>query len=196
VIPTHNRAATLKEALDSVYGQEGIGELFDLEVVVVDDASTDMTPRVMRQYPAGRYIRHTTNRGQAVARNTGLQGSTGSLIALLDDDDIWLPNKLALQVPALEAHPEAGIAYSRMWVGSADSGESWPGPQYNKRGGLFRMLLMDDFLLALPVLIRRTVFDKAGYFDERMVAAEAYDLFLRAAFCFPFIFVPAGPWRP
>jgi hypothetical protein len=109
---------------------------------------------------------------------------------LLDDDDVWLPHKLALQIPALEAHPEAGIVYSRIWIGSADSGESWPAPQYNKSGLLFRALLMDDFLLTMSVLIRREVFDTSGYFDERIVTAEDYDLFLRAAFYFPFVFVP------
>ena len=95
VIPTYNRAALLDEALSSAGAQEGAGTLFDEEIVVVDDASSDEMPAVVRRHPPVRYIRHATNRGGSAARNTGMAATSGSLIAFLDDD-LWLPNKLVL----------------------------------------------------------------------------------------------------
>ena len=88
IIPTRNRAVLLPRALDSVYAQEGIGEQFDLEVVIVDDASADATPDVVTQYPRARYIRLSTPRGASGARNAGIAVSRGALIAFLDDDDL------------------------------------------------------------------------------------------------------------
>ena len=190
VIPTHNRAATLKEALDSVYGQEGVGQQFDLEVIVVDDASTDETSQVVSRYPAGRYVRHATNRGPAAARNTGIRESTGSLVALLDDDDVWLPHKLALQIPTLEAHPEAGGIYSHIRIEFGDRAYVWPDLSYTPRGSVFRDLLLTNSIPTPSVLIRREAFAKAGYFDEQLTSAEDYDMMLRVAFHFPFVFVP------
>ena len=96
VIPTYNRAALLDEALSSAGAQVGAGTLFDVEIVVVDDASSNETPAAVRRHPTVRYIRHATNRGGSAARNTGIAASSGSLIAFLDDDDLWLPNKLVL----------------------------------------------------------------------------------------------------
>ena len=101
IIPTHNRANLLKTALDSVYAQEGIGESFEIEVIVVDDASSDNTPDVVLGYPA-KFIRHETNQGASAARNSGIKASQGKYVAFLDDDDLFLPHKLKTQVPVLE----------------------------------------------------------------------------------------------
>src|SRR6478672_6657883 len=97
VIPTHNRANLLNGAIDSVYQQEGIGEYFRIEVIVVDDASTDSTSEVVSRYPAIRYLKLSTNLGPAGARNAGIRASSGKYVALLDDDDIWLPHRLRVQ---------------------------------------------------------------------------------------------------
>ena len=134
VIPTYNRAALLADALASVDAQVGTGSLFEVEIVVVDDASSDETAAVVQRHPSVRYIRHSTNRGGSAARNTGIAASTGSLIAFLDDDDLWLPNKLALQVPVLQAHPEAGGVYSHMRVSGEQGGFLWPDRTHTKSG--------------------------------------------------------------
>lgn len=91
IIPTHNRATLLAEALASVYAQEGKGEEFDLEVIVVDDASSDATPEVVKRFDA-RYLRFDSNRGLSAARNAGIAASTGA--SFLDDDDLWTPRRL------------------------------------------------------------------------------------------------------
>jgi glycosyltransferase involved in cell wall biosynthesis len=198
VIPTYNRAALLDEALSSAGAQVGAGTLFDVEVVVVDDASSDETAAVVRRHPDVRYIRHSTNRGGSAARNTAIAASTGSLIAFLDDDDLWLPRKLALQVPALQAHPEAGGVYSHMQVSDEQGGFLWPDRTHTKSGFMFRALLLDNFMDGHTVLVRREAFGTAGYFDEQLTSSQDYDVLLRLTFHFPFIYVPGvvAVYRP
>ena len=190
VIPTYNRAALLDEALSSAGAQVGAGTLFDVEIVVVDDASSDETPAAVRRHPTVRYIRHATNRGGSAARNTGIAASSGSLIAFLDDDDLWLPNKLALQVPVLEAHPDAGGVYSHMRLSDEQGGSLWPDRTRTESGFMFRELLLDNFMLTPTVLVRREAFGKAGYFDEQLTSSQDYDMLLRLTFHFPFLYAP------
>ncbi len=94
IIPTYNRAALLRRAIDSVYAQEGISGHFDVEVLVVDDGSTDTTAEVAGAYSGLRYIRPSTTKGTSGARNVDLDAASGEYIAFLDDGDSWLPWKL------------------------------------------------------------------------------------------------------
>jgi glycosyltransferase involved in cell wall biosynthesis len=190
IIPTHNRSARLKDALESAQAQVGVGQVFDVEIIVVDDASSDGTPELVQRYPAVRYLRHPTNRGGAAARNTGIEASRGSFVAFLDDDDVWLPQKLTVQVPVLQAHPEAGGVYSHIRIEFDDHACIWPEPSYTPGGSVFRDLLLGNFMNTLSVLIRREAFAKAGYFDEQLTSSQDYDMLLRLAFHSPFIFAP------
>ncbi|WP_049985880.1 glycosyltransferase family 2 protein [Halobellus rufus] len=108
IIPTYNRAADLPRAIDSALGQT----LSDLEVIVVDDASTDDTESVVTSYDDSRvsYLAHETNRGGSAARNTGIDAATGEYIALLDSDDEWAREKLERQVRTLEQRSDEWIA--------------------------------------------------------------------------------------
>src|SRR6516162_2547473 len=126
IIATRNRAALLGRALDSVFSQWGLGVEFDLDVIVVDDASTDSTATVVAEYPQVRYLRLSTQRGVSAARNAGIEASRGTFVCFLDDDDVWLPGRLRLQLPVLERHPEAGAVYSQ--VLNTYSGETDPSP--------------------------------------------------------------------
>lgn len=100
IIPTYNRAETLSRAIDSALEQT----VEDLEVVVVDDGSTDETSSVLAEYddPRVRPVVHATNQGANVARNTGIDHAQGDYVAFLDSDDTWLPSKLERQLAALE----------------------------------------------------------------------------------------------
>src|SRR5207237_7043535 len=100
IIPTHNRSGFLRLAVLSVLKQT----FPDFELVIVDDASGDDTPAVVKRFedPRIRYIRHERNLRIAAARNTGISNSTGEYVAFLDDDDEWLPSKLQKQVSALD----------------------------------------------------------------------------------------------
>src|SRR5262249_10110334 len=127
IIPTRNRAHLLPGAIDSVLAQEGLGAQFDVEITVVDDASSDATSEVVRRYPAVRYIRLETQRGAAAARNAGIKASTGKYVAFQDDDDLWLPEKLRVQTAAMERHPEVGVVYGQSVVWSWEKEEYlWP----------------------------------------------------------------------
>jgi GT2 family glycosyltransferase len=192
VVATRNRVALLREALDSIYAQEGAGKQFDVEVIVVDDASTDDTPGVVARYPNARCIRLPVNRGQSVARNIGFNSGSGKYVAFLDDDDVWLPEKLSRQVAALEADPAAGVAYSQFIIASGDQRSIFP-DKSAPSGNLFRRLLFVN-LCGIPAgpLVRREAMRKVGGFNEDILTVEDYDLWLRLSFHFPFVFVPGA----
>ena len=120
IIPTHDRAPVITRAIDSVLAQEGT----ELEVIVVDDGSTDATREVIASRYAGDervvyLFREQT--GVAGARNAGLARARGELIAFLDSDDVWRPGKLSLQLACLARVPEAGMIWSEMsaWTPTA-----------------------------------------------------------------------------
>jgi glycosyltransferase involved in cell wall biosynthesis len=108
VLPTYNRAANTERAIRSVLRQS----LTDLELIVVDDASTDDTEGVVNAFDDPRidYVRHEVNRGGSAARNTGIERSSGEYIAFLDDDDVWHPEKLERQVEEMESRSEDWVA--------------------------------------------------------------------------------------
>jgi len=194
IIPTHNRAALLPRALDSVYAQVGIGELFDQEVIVVDDASTDGTFDVVQRYPYVRYVRlaaprRESPRGASAAQNAGITASRGTLLAFLHDDDVWLPHRLSVQVPMLESHPEAGAVYSQEVDPS--SGRAGPDVARGASGWIFRALLeRGNFVPVSTLVVRRHAFEQAGQFDESLTTSEDWDMWLRLSFSFPILFLP------
>ena len=189
IIPTHNRASLLKTALDSVYAQEGIGESFEIEVIVIDDASSDNTPDVVLGYPA-KFIRHDINQGASAARNSGIKVCKGKYIAFLDDDDLFLPHKLKAQVPLLESRPDIGLVYGQISISGEASCDAWP--ESAPSGNVFGELLVrtDDFMSPDAILVRREAFEKSGGFDESLPTMEHYDMYVRLAFHVPFLFVP------
>ena len=117
VIPTYNRGPLLKPAIASALAQERAGDLFDLEIIVVDDCSPDDMSHIAAAFPNVQYVRLPENRGASGAH--GMRASkraTGKYVALLDDDDEFLTHKLMVQVPLLEANPEVGVVYGHSVV--------------------------------------------------------------------------------
>jgi glycosyltransferase involved in cell wall biosynthesis len=180
--------------VESILAQQGRGERFDVEVLVVDDASTDATPEVVLQYPGVCYLRQPKRLGVSAAMNAGIRASTGEYISILGADDTWLPHKLSVQVPLLMAHPEVGVLYSqtiRRVAGKED--ELSPDASRAPSGWVLDAMLTYSFAGHFAsLLVRREAFDKAGYFDETLVTYEDYDMSLRLAFGFQFLFEP-GP---
>lgn len=192
IIPTYNRAPLLRRALDSVLSQEANGEQFDVEVLVIDDGSTDETSDLLQRYPGVRYIRRTDNQGTSAARNAGLKEANGQYVAFLDDDDIWLPWKLRRQVELLEAHPEIGVVYGQEIKRSSQDVFVWPTVQDAHSGWILRSLLISCPVNTSSVLIRQSSLERVGYFDESLRCWEDYDLWLRLASDEQFRFLP-GP---
>ncbi len=180
IIPTHNRRAMLREALASVGAQRDAS----FEVIVVDDGSTDGTWQdlcghdLSTHFDDLRVIR-TERRGPAAARNRGIAIARGRLIALLDSDDLWKPEKLARQSLFMRNHPDCLIS---------QTGETWmrngrrvnPGRRHRKRSGdIFIDSLRTCLVSPSAAVLRRELLDAVGGFDEDMAACEDYDLWLR-----------------
>jgi len=180
IIPTHNRRAMLREALSSVAAQRGSS----FEVLVVDDGSTDGTWQDLSGHdPSAHFadIRavRTERRGPAAARNRGIALARGRLIAFLDSDDLWMPEKLARQSLFMRNNPDCLIS---------QTGETWmrdgrsvnPGQRHRKRpGDIFIDSLRRCLISPSAAILRRELLDEVGGFDEDMAACEDYDLWLR-----------------
>ncbi|MBX3237324.1 MAG: glycosyltransferase family 2 protein [Nitrospiraceae bacterium] len=194
VIPTYKRASLLKKAIASVLVQEMAGEMFEMEIIVVDDCSPDETPQVVASFPGVRYMRMEKNSGASGARNAGIKRAKGKYIALLDDDDEFLTHKLMVQVPILEAHTEIGVVYGQSVVTGSDVPLLlWP--EAGPSGQVFEEFITrtDDFLHPPTWLVRRELFEAAGFFDESKAGMEHYDMALRIAALTPWKFLAGGP---
>jgi glycosyltransferase involved in cell wall biosynthesis len=188
ILPTYNRAHTVVRAILSVLNQT----YQDLELIIVDDASTDDTRQVVAGFDDERikYIRHEDNRGAAAARNTGIRASRGTYVAFQDSDDEWLPGKLERQVKAFEeASPEIGVVYSSFWLIRERRRSLRPSrirklsailPSKTRRleGAIYHALLRGNFVTTHAV-VRRECFDRAGPFDERLPRLQDWELWLR-----------------
>ena len=194
VIPTYKRAQLLRKAIISALAQEKSGELFDMEIIVVDDCSPDDTPQVAAEFPQVQYLRLQKNSGASGARNAGIKRAQGKYVALLDDDDEFLTHKLMVQVPILEAHPEVGVLYGQSVVtGSEVPLLLWP--EWGPSGNVLEAFVTrtDDFLHPPTWLVRRELFEQAGFFDESKAGMEHYDMALRIAALTPWMFLAGGP---
>jgi len=178
IIPTYNRCALLHEAIASVLEQT----FKDLELIVVDDGSTDETRDVVMSFddPRIRYL-FQANRGVSAARNWGVASSRGGLIAFLDSDDVWLPEKLETQVSYLEKHPGISICQTEeIWIRNGVRVN--PAEKHRKFSGwIFRECIPLCIVSPSAVMLTREAFDRLGGFDEDLPACEDYDLWLRAS---------------
>lgn len=162
VIPAFNRAEFLFAAMQSLRRQN----TRDMEILLIDDGSTDSLEDVARQYARElRYIRQK-HRGQSAARNHGIGEASGEFIAFLDIDDTWAPQQLPRLLDALQLGPEIGIAQGLMCQVIQTPQGSWQSAPY-------RMPYLGS------CLFRRWVFDKCGRFDETMAFGEDYDFLFR-----------------
>jgi glycosyltransferase involved in cell wall biosynthesis len=193
IIPTYNRAKLLKEAVDSVLTQT----YRDLEIIVVDDGSTDETSALMATYGERvRYIRQE-NAGVSAARNRGICASTGKYIGFLDDDDTYLATKIERQVEYLTKHPEIGFVHCRYYV-MDEAGNYLHKIGLLPEGNVLPELLCRNFLWMSAPLISRACLEQVGGFDEHLSTAADYDLWLRiaqAGYTFGCIQQPLGAYR-
>ena len=190
VMPTHNRETMVRRAIGSVLGQT----YRNLELIVVDDASEDGTADVVASYnsPHVRYFRHEENRGASAARNTGIERSRGEYIAFLDDDDEWLPTKLELQVPILDA-ASAEVAMVYCWMDYFDGQGQLVGETHPRlRGKVFGQMLDRPRIGGCPtLLVRREVFQQVGGFDEELPRGNDGDFMRRVCLRYAVDLVPA-----
>ena len=178
IIPTYNRASTLERAIQSVLDQTFPA----LEIVVVDDASTDHTPEILEKYSDRiKVITNGSNSGVSFARNAGIQVARGDWIAFLDSDDEWSPAKLEHQKQFHDAHPTLLISQSdEIWIRNGVRVN--PMSKHKKIGGwIFEACIPLCIVSPSAVIIHKRVFEYIGLFDVNFLACEDYDLWLRIA---------------
>ena len=187
IIPTFNRAHKIARAVASVLYQT----FTDYEVLVVDDGSEDATSEVLQLFRSRvKCIHHSKNLGVSAARNTGITESHSPLIAFLDSDDYWLPGKLAAQVSFFSEHPEAVACQTEeLWIRRGVRVN--PMKKHLKPSGeIFVPSLKLCVVSPSAVVIKRTVLEEVGVFDEDFPVCEDYDLWLRIARKHPIWLIP------
>lgn len=191
VIAAYNAAHTLEETLASVAAQT----YRDFEVIVVDDGSTDATPALLAEceakWPWMKWVRQE-NAGVSVARNHAAELAHGEIIALLDADDLWLPDKLALQVPLFDRNPEIAVVYTDMAAFPEDLRTTEKTLFQQKppaRGRILQQYFMGNFILTSTAMVRTSAFHAVGGFDPTYSVIEDVEFFLRLAERFDFDYV-------
>ena len=185
IIPTYNRKNTLPRAVESVLNQT----YRPIEIIVVDDGSTDGTKEWFSEmYPLVHYI-YQVNSGVSSARNTGIKSASGDWIALLDSDDEWLPDKLDRQVKLLQNN--AGLRFchtNEIWIRNGVRINQMK--KHQKYGGnIFNKCLDICRISPSSSLFHTSVIKDVGLFDESLDVCEDYDLWLRITAKYPVLFL-------
>ena len=190
ILPTYNRAYCLERSVRSVLAQS----YENLELIIVDDGSTDHTPDLVDSIEDVRirYIQTKLNQGAAAARNFGLQYATGEYIAFQDSDDFWRPEKLRLQMAEI-ARARAGFCYHKIRYDlGAGQVVVLPAEELaleKKQGDIYAQLLYENMVDCAALLVRRECIEEMGGFDTALRALEDYELALRLSYAFQAAFV-------
>ena len=188
IIPLYNSEKTIKQTLESVFEQT----FSDWEIIAINDGSKDSTLDILAAIEEPRLkVFSYPNGGISVSRNRGLALAQGEFIAFLDHDDLWTPDKLELQLKALQENPQAAVAYS--WVDLINElGEFIrPHTRYSATGDVLPKQLLDSIVhTASNPLIRKKALIEVGGFDESILGPEDWDLFIRLAARYHFVAVP------
>lgn len=190
IIPAYNAQTTILETIASVQKQT----FSDFELIVINDGSTDQTLELLHRIKDDRLkVFSYANGGLPTARNRGIAQASGEFLAFLDADDLWTPDKLALQLEALLQHPEAGVAYSWTYFMEQrnDSRILHRCKPVYYQGDVYPKLLVGDFIYnGSNTLIRRSAIDSIDGFDLALKSCEDWDYWVRLAAKWPFVVVP------
>lgn len=178
VIPVFNGVNYLRDAIESVFAQT----YPNIELIVVDDGSTDSTWEIIESYGERVCAIHKDNGGVASALNMGIRQASGGFVAWLSHDDLFLPDKIAMQISFLKGHPEFGLCYTDFEIINA-SGERlkiYRAPWYSS-AELPRRFLSDMHINGSTVLMRKSCFERTGGFNDRLPHTQDLDMWLRIA---------------
>ncbi len=195
IIPSYNCEAYIAETIDSILNQT----FKDIELIVVDDGSTDKTREIVESYGTPVRLITQSNARVCAARNRGIREAKGEFICLMDHDDYWYPEKLSRQLEEFEKHPEAGAVYSSFlrWYRNQDgifpATESFDRASYSDdinpdfSGWIYHQFLLDCWMLTSSAMFRAEVFKRCGMFDESLPYSEDWELWLRISREYPII---------
>lgn len=187
IIPTYNAEKWIRDTVNSALGQT----YAPLEVIVVDDASTDGTLKTLEgSDPRVRLFRNEKNLGVGGSRNRAMKEARGEYIAFLDHDDLWHPEKLKLQLPLFEKNPAPGLVFSDCFYLNP-GGKQYRAFEFSlpARGSAFQSLIEENFIPCLTAVIPKKVLNAVGSFREDLKISEDYELFLRIARQYPIEYV-------
>jgi glycosyltransferase involved in cell wall biosynthesis len=190
IIPAYNGEQTIKETIKSVLSQT----LSQFEIIVINDGSQDKTLEVVSSILDPRLkVLSYPNAGVSVSRNRGISQAGGDYVSFLDADDLWTPDKLESQLKALQANPQAAVAYS--WTDWIDESGQFlrSGGHISVNGDVYAKLLLRDFVESgSNPLIRRQALTEVGGFDKSLNLAADWDMWLRLAARYEFVAVPSS----
>lgn len=193
IIATHSRPQLLPNAVESARAAGS-----DVEVVVVDDASSDETAKICQSLSGINYVRLDRNQRVAGARNVGLVTSRGEYLSFLDDDDTRLPGSLDAQLEALDREPQAGLIYGQAILGDQlGKAERSSYPADCPQGDIFWKLLSRNFIPCGSVVFRRSCLSSVGLLDDSIPGLDDWDLWVRIAEIYPIMALetPVIIWR-
>ena len=169
MMPTYNNAKYISQAIESIYAQN----YSNIEIIVVDDGSTDNTKEIVKRYKDIKYF-YTEHKGIPFARNIALENSKGEYIAFLDSDDYWLPNKLNTQMQYFKEHPDCEIVFTKYKniIDNRQIKNDRIVVNEKKREGKEKKILP-------TALIKKSLFEKYGNFDENFLTGEDSELIYR-----------------
>jgi glycosyltransferase involved in cell wall biosynthesis len=192
VLTSYNHARYLSQAIESVLAQT----LKDIEVVTIDDASRDESPAILQRYADRvKVIQHETNRGTYASLNEGIAHTSAPCIAILNSDDLWLPEKLEKQVAVMESDARIGLVHTAFRPIDADGNPIDGNPlgvrfHPNPQGDLLAELLTRNLFITSSVLFRRECLERCGWFEERLFGMGDWDMWLRIAEYYRIGYVP------
>ncbi|HUL00885.1 MAG TPA: glycosyltransferase family A protein, partial [Nitrospirota bacterium] len=177
IIPTYNSDKYICEAIDSVLSQT----CKDYEIIIIDDGSTDNTKNLIAEnYPTVRYF-YSKNKGVSSARNIGISIAQGEFIAFLDADDKWLPEKLEKQLALFENDHQVGMVFTENYYFDEHGLKEI---KIFKRkllmyGNIVRNIFLNSYVVTSTVMVRKSVFDDVGLFEEGLAIAEDDNMWMR-----------------
>ena len=190
IIHTYNNEKFIAETIESVLNQT----YKDYEIIVVDDGSVDGTRDALLPYMHGIRYHYKENGGIASAKNAGISLSETEFVAFLDHDDLWVPDKLQLQMEHFNENPQIGLVYAK-YTSFRDGKELRTKPEKGYSGWIFKELLSKSFIQTSTVVVKRECLDAVGPYDETFFLGDEYDMFLRIARKFQCGFVDKGLTR-
>jgi glycosyltransferase involved in cell wall biosynthesis len=190
ILPIYNGERYLDEAIESVLSQT----YAHYEIIAVNDGSRDRSAAIVRKHLPSERIKYIeqANQGVASARNTGIEQSSGEFITFLDQDDLWLPQKLEKQVAFMESHSDVALVHSRVeCIDGAGIPISCKGHVYvdETTGYCAQSLLVGNRIAVLTVMLRRSCLDVVGRLNQTLAPSDDWDLWLRLAVHYPFGFM-------
>lgn len=186
ILTCYNGSQWISRAIQSILSQT----YKEFELIIVDDGSTDGSKAIIDPFLKDKRVRYVyqKNRGFSSAINTGIRVSKGNLIGFIGQDDLWVNNKLELQIKYFADHMNMHLVYSNYYY--IDSDERIinmvrsRNPIFFSKKELINNLFLENFIGFETVLVKKECFDEVGFFDERMIACSDHDIWLRIAECF------------